>query len=74
MSRSATESPLDTLSTSREHPLHPPALLGLFRETEPLRRLAYPDGTIGWLVTSHELARDPDDLGQAGPEKPPVAW
>jgi hypothetical protein len=74
MSRSATESPPDTLPTSREHPLHPPALLGLFRETEPVGRLAYPEGTIGWLVTSHELARHPDDPGQAGPEKLAVAW
>lgn len=57
MPRSAMESPPVALPTRRDEPLHPPAELRLFRETEPVRRLAYPDGHIGWLVTSHELAR-----------------
>jgi cytochrome P450 len=51
------ESPPVALPTHRHDPLDPPEELALFRETEPVRRLAYPDGHVGWLVTSHELAR-----------------
>ena len=42
----------------RETPFDPPAAaLALHREA-PLRRMRYyPDGTEGWLVTSHRLAR-----------------
>ena len=35
----------------------PPAELGEYRRTEPIRPLQYPDGEQGWLVTSYELAR-----------------
>ncbi|MFC9842949.1 cytochrome P450 [Streptomyces sp. NPDC060223] len=43
--------------TARSCPFDPPPELGRFRESTPLRRLAYPDGHLGWLVTSHRLAR-----------------
>lgn len=45
------------IPTTRSNPFDPPADLARFRENEPIRRLRYPDGHIGWLVTSHELAR-----------------
>lgn len=35
----------------------PPAELGQIREQQPVSRLRYPDGHVGWLVTSHALAR-----------------
>jgi cytochrome P450 len=46
-----------TLPTSRSCPFDPPAELGRLREQGPLRRLAYPDGHVGWLVTDYALAR-----------------
>jgi cytochrome P450 len=36
----------------------PPAELGEYRRTEPIRPLRYPDGELGWLVTSYALARE----------------
>jgi cytochrome P450 len=45
------------LPTRRTHPFDPPAELGELREESPLHRLVYPDGHVGWLVTSHRLAR-----------------
>lgn len=52
--------PLDTPvrhPTVRENPFDPPPELGTYREDGALRRLRYPDGHLGWLVTSHTLAR-----------------
>jgi cytochrome P450 len=45
------------LPIHRIDPLDPPPELGWFREREPVRPLLYPDGTVGWLVTSHALGR-----------------
>lgn len=45
------------LPTARSNPFDPPAELADYRENEPVRRMRYPDGHVGWLVTSHELAR-----------------
>jgi cytochrome P450 len=45
------------LPTRRSDPFDPPSELGRFREEEPIRPLAYPDGHVGWLVTSHALGR-----------------
>ncbi|CAM4198398.1 cytochrome P450 [Kibdelosporangium persicum] len=42
------------LPVDRDTPLDPPAEL---RTRGPLSRLTFADGTVGWLVTSHELAR-----------------
>jgi cytochrome P450 len=45
------------LPTARSDPFSPPARLSQIRDSAPLRRLRYPDGHIGWLVTSDQLAR-----------------
>lgn len=45
------------LPTARANPFDPPIELGILREQEPISRLAYPDGHIGWLVTNDQLAR-----------------
>lgn len=49
--------PAVELPTVRNHPLDPAPELGALREQRPLCRLRYPDGHIGWLATSYELAR-----------------
>jgi len=38
-------------------PFDPPAELVGLREERPVARLAFPDGHVGWLVTSHAAAR-----------------
>jgi cytochrome P450 len=38
-------------------PFDPPEELARLREQRPLSRMSYPDGHMGWLVTSHALAR-----------------
>ncbi|MEO3876559.1 cytochrome P450 [Nonomuraea sp. B12E4] len=38
-------------------PFDPPEELAQMRADQPLKPLAYPDGHVGWLVTSHALAR-----------------
>ncbi|MER6530519.1 cytochrome P450 [Streptomyces sp. NPDC001508] len=62
--RTASASPVSdappcpiTLPTKREHPFEPPHELAELRKSHPLTRMRYEDGTLGWLVTSHELAR-----------------
>ncbi|MER5527216.1 cytochrome P450 [Streptomyces sp. NPDC002677] len=45
--------PVVSLPTARNTPFDPPAALA----GDPLRRLRYPDGHLGWLVTEHRLAR-----------------
>ncbi|MGH8210919.1 MAG: cytochrome P450 [Steroidobacteraceae bacterium] len=42
---------------ARTNPFDPPSEFSWFREHQPLRRLSYPDGHLGWLVTSCALAR-----------------
>ncbi|QWF78606.1 cytochrome P450 [Amycolatopsis sp. CA-230715] len=39
-------------------PFDPPAELARIREQSPIRRMRYPDGHLGWLVTGHALARE----------------
>ena len=39
----------------RTHLFDPPSVLAELREREPVCRLQYPDGHVGWLVTSHRL-------------------
>ncbi len=42
----------------RERPFDPPAAVMALHREAPLRRLRYyPDGALGWLVTSHRLGR-----------------
>ncbi|MBF6052913.1 cytochrome P450 [Streptomyces eurocidicus] len=45
------------MPTVRTHPFDPPPGLAPEHGTSPVRRLAYPDGHIGWLVTGHRLTR-----------------
>jgi len=45
------------LPTRRTCPFDPAPELAVLREQRPLCRLRYPDGHIGWLVTSHALAK-----------------
>jgi cytochrome P450 len=54
--RATTAEPC-TLPIDRRRPFDPPDELARFREEQPVRRLTYPDGHLGWLVTSHHLAR-----------------
>ncbi|WP_310977022.1 MULTISPECIES: cytochrome P450 [unclassified Amycolatopsis] len=49
--------PAEPLPTRRDHgPFAPPAQLAQLRQEEPLSRMSYPGGHLGWLVTSHALA------------------
>ncbi|WP_216210000.1 cytochrome P450 [Amycolatopsis aidingensis] len=41
----------------RRCPFDPPEELGRLRAERPISRLAYPDGTLGWLVTEYATAR-----------------
>ncbi|MGW0810828.1 cytochrome P450 [Nonomuraea sp. NPDC002799] len=54
-----TQAPADaiTMPTDREHNFAPPGQLEQIRSAGPITRLAFPDGHIGWLVTSHTLGR-----------------
>src|SRR5919202_2484806 len=45
------------LPTVRSDLFQPPVELRALREREPLCPLRYPDGHVGWLATSHALAR-----------------
>ncbi|GAA4239898.1 cytochrome P450 [Actinomadura meridiana] len=62
---------------TRPDPLDPPLELAEWRDREPLRRMRYPDGHIGWLVTSYELARamlsDPRFSARSEFKRAPVA-
>jgi cytochrome P450 len=42
----------------RTEPFDPPAVLAELVRERPLTRMVYPDGHIGWLATSHDLARE----------------
>ena len=55
----SANTPIEGLPTERPAgcPFDPPNDLAQLRETRPLTRMVYPDGHVGWLVTSHELAR-----------------
>jgi cytochrome P450 len=42
---------------ARTHPFDPPLIFNSLREERPLARMVYPDGHVGWIVTSYELVR-----------------
>jgi cytochrome P450 len=44
--------------TERRHPFDPPVELTDRQDSAPLSRMRYADGHVGWLVTSHALARE----------------
>ncbi|RZQ64583.1 cytochrome P450 [Amycolatopsis suaedae] len=46
-----------SLPMTRPNPFDPPAELTRLRRSQPISRMAYPDGHTGWLVTTHALAR-----------------
>jgi cytochrome P450 len=46
------------LPTVRSRPLEPPEELSALRSHQPICRLTFPDGHLGWLVTSYALARE----------------
>jgi len=46
------------LPTVRDGLFDPPAELGRLRQTSPVHPLRYPDGHLGWLVSSYQLARE----------------
>jgi cytochrome P450 len=50
-------SPIAPHPTARRNPFDPPPELSEYREREPIERMVYPDGHVGWIVTSHSLAR-----------------
>ncbi|MEV1009693.1 cytochrome P450 [Streptomyces sp. NPDC049881] len=45
------------LPTARTSLFDPPPRLRELRETAPLSPLLYPDGSVGWLATTHALSR-----------------
>jgi cytochrome P450 len=46
------------LPLARPNPFDPPEELAELRRTRPVSRMTYPDGHVGWLVTSRALARN----------------
>ncbi|MGV9267901.1 cytochrome P450 [Kitasatospora sp. NPDC003701] len=42
---------------ARTDKFDPPAIFDELRKERPLARMVYPDGHVGWIATSHELAR-----------------
>ncbi|MFE2166020.1 cytochrome P450 [Streptomyces sp. NPDC059447] len=67
----------DPHPTVRTTPFDPPPELAKYRQDEPVRRMRYPDGHVGWLVTSHPLARkllaDPRFSARSEFKRAPVA-
>jgi cytochrome P450 len=53
----SSESTEPELPMARSAVLDPPSRLSALREQQPICRLAYQDGHLGWLVTSHALTR-----------------
>ncbi|MHA4818931.1 cytochrome P450 [Streptomyces aculeolatus] len=49
--------PVQSLPLKRSSRFDPPDDLKALRERGPLSRFSYPDGHLGWLVTSHAAAR-----------------
>lgn len=45
------------MPVDRTSPFDPPPQLDVIRAAGPIQRLVYPDGRLGWLVTSHRVAR-----------------
>lgn len=67
-----------SMPTQRSCPFDPPDELERLRDEDPLRRLAYPDGHYGWLVTGYALARailaDQRFSSRMELRRPPVDW
>ncbi|WP_377267139.1 cytochrome P450 [Peterkaempfera sp. SMS 1(5)a] len=52
-----TQPAAPTLPTHRSCPWDPPEEYTRLREQEPVARLAFPDGQLGWLLTRHQDVR-----------------
>ncbi|WP_438489328.1 cytochrome P450 [Streptomyces sp. S186] len=59
MSQQPEREPLTALPITRPEgcPFDPPAELAALREEQPLRRMRYPDGHVGWLATGYAVSR-----------------
>ncbi|MYT34042.1 MULTISPECIES: cytochrome P450 [unclassified Streptomyces] len=59
MSHHPEREPLTELPITRPEgcPFDPPAELAELREEQPLRRMRYPDGHVGWLATGYSVSR-----------------
>jgi len=55
--QASEQAPID-LPTVRIDPFDPAPELAALREERPICRLRYPDGHLGWLITSYDLARE----------------
>lgn len=53
----AVEPTVVTLPMRRANPFDPPEEYTRLRAEEPVARLAFPDGKVGWLLTRHEDVR-----------------
>ncbi|MCC9306043.1 cytochrome P450 [Kitasatospora sp. RB6PN24] len=66
-----------SLPTVRQNVFDPPPELTALRAEAPVRRLRYPDGHLGWLVTGHRAARavlaDPRFSARSELKRVPVA-
>lgn len=66
------------LPTVRTCPFDPPEELTRIREEQPVSRLRYADGSIGWLVTGHPEAQlvlaDPRFSARKELQRLPVNW
>jgi cytochrome P450 len=52
-----TEPAPTTLPTHRSCPFDPPQEYDRLREQDPVSKLAFPDGKVGWLLTRHQDVR-----------------
>jgi cytochrome P450 len=52
-----TTSSLSGLPTQRPNPLDPPQEIAELRAADPLVRMTFPDGHLGWLATGHHTVR-----------------
>jgi cytochrome P450 len=79
VAREAGDTPVD-LPTTRTAPFDLPAELARLRDKRPVTRLRFPDGGIGWLVTSYAHARTVLSDGRFGmgfrrmPVGDPAVW
>jgi cytochrome P450 len=52
-----TTETISGLPTNRPNPLDPPEEIARLRTDHPIVRMRFPDGHLGWLVTSHSAVR-----------------
>src|ERR1044071_678010 len=52
-----TPTSISGLPTQRPNPLDPPQEIAALRSADPLVRMTFPDGHVGWLATGHHVVR-----------------